>query len=241
MAITTIAICDDIREDALALHKQLEGMLPDVDIRLFDSNEQLIEMLEDKDSVCSAVFIGVNMPKRAGLETARIIRKKNLHVPLIIMSDSTEFYKEAFEVYAVDYIKKPVTEEALEHAMYPMKHQNGVRDRRTVHFRYRSQVYTIPYDQIVYISSSLHTVNFHLTNNKIVHCRGKLNDFNKQLETNTFLRCHQSFFVNMEKITAMKNDSFILGESIIPISRSYAREVRSRYKEYLKGMEKSNS
>ncbi|MEE0039582.1 MAG: LytTR family DNA-binding domain-containing protein, partial [Blautia sp.] len=48
-----------------------------------------------------------------------------------------------------------------------------------------------------------------------------MNDFEKQLDDGTFLRCHQSFIVNMERVTGAENDSFHIGEHVIPISRSY--------------------
>ena len=55
----------------------------------------------------------------------------------------------------------------------------------------------------------------------------------KQLENSTFLRCHQSFIVNMERITGAKTESFSIGENVIPISRSYNKTAHERYEEYL--------
>ena len=33
----------------------------------------------------------------------------------------------------------------------------------------------------------------------------------RQLDDGTFLRCHQSFIVNMERVTGAENDSFHIG------------------------------
>ena len=85
----------------------------------------------------------------------------------------------------------------------------------------------------MYISSSLHTVNFHLTNGKEFHCRGKLADFEHQLKNSHIIRCHQSFFVNMESIIGMKSNSIIMENMVIPISRTYMKEVQERYLQYL--------
>ena len=95
-------------------------------------------------------------------------------------------------------------------------------------------MYTVRYSQVSYITSSLHIVNFHKTDGSILQCRGKLKDFEKQLDDSTFLRCHQSFIVNMERVTGAENDSFHIGEHVIPISRSYNRNAHEKYDEYLK-------
>lgn len=47
------------------------------------------------------------------------------------------------------------------------------------------------------------------------------------------MRCHQSFIVNMERITGAKTESFSIGENVIPISRSYNKTAHERYEEYL--------
>lgn len=238
MTITTIAICDDVLEDAQLLRDHLQKILPGAEANLFSSGEQLIDSLEKKGNPYSAIFLDIHMPGRDGIETARTVRIHDLFVPIIFVSGSDEYYREAFDVFAFNYLKKPIERKALEHVLYPLMCKWGEKDERVLHFRYRSQVYTIRHNQVTYISSSLHTVNFHLVDGRVVHCRGKLSDFDDQLKNSTFLRCHQSFYVNMEEIDAMKNDSFTLKESIIPISRSYSREAHARYTQYLKERKK---
>lgn len=237
MTITTLAICDDALEDSHLLKDYLKKVLPEAEVKLFRGGEQLINELEKKGNIYNAIFLAIHMPGCNGIETAKTVRSYDLFVPIIFMSHSEEYYREAFDVYAFNYILKPIELKALEHILYPLKCKWGEKDERVLHFRYRSQVYTIRHNQITYISSSLHTVNFHMVDGRVIHCRGKLTDFAEQLENSTFLRCHQSFYVNMEEISAMKNDSFMLKESIIPISRSYSREAHAAYTRYLKERE----
>ena len=49
-----------------------------------------------------------------------------------------------------------------------------------------------------------------------------------------FVRCHQSFFVNLESVTGKVQDRFLLGDYEIPISRSCGKEANRRYDEFLK-------
>ena len=54
-----------------------------------------------------------------------------------------------------------------------------------------------------------------------------------QLKDSTFLRCHQSFFVNLSKTMGMKADGFIMKDITVPISRTYLKESQRQYREYL--------
>ena len=52
----------------------------------------------------------------------------------------------------------------------------------------------------------------------------------------TFVRCHQGYWVNLTRITAQSNNEFHLDNgSSIPMSRTYRRQARARFFAYLKG------
>ena len=80
-------------------------------------------------------------------------------------------------------------------------------------------------------------MTFHLTDGKKISCRARLGDFSGQLSDSSFLRCHQSFCINMEKVTSLKKNSFVVGQTEIPISRTYLKTARKKYKDYFGGAE----
>lgn len=234
MTMMTIAICDDMQADTRRLHKQLVQIVPGSEIRIFKSGELLLEELEKKRKPYDVIFVNMDSKKTDGLNTIRKIREREMSVAVIFMSRSDEYYRDAFDMFAYNYLLKPVTLEALEYVMEPLKKRlNADTDERMIHFQYRARVYTLRHSQVSYITSNLHIVNFHMTDGSTLQCRGKLKDFEKQLENSTFLRCHQSFIVNMERITGAKTESFSIGENVIPISRSYNKTAHERYEEYL--------
>lgn len=229
----TIAVCDDALEDANALARLVQETLPKAEIRIYTSGKSLLKIIESKGNPFHAIFLDIHMPEISGIETAEGIRKWDRTVPIIFVSCSDNYYREAFDVFAYQYILKPVERESVENVLSLLRERWGEDEEPSIHFRYRSQTYAIRHSQIRYISSSLHIVLFHLTDGRIVQCRGKLSDFTEQLENSSFVRCHQSFFVNMDAVTGMKTDCFILDDMIIPISRSFARDVQESYSAYL--------
>lgn len=229
----TIAICDPIGEDALLLERFLKKLLPEMRAEIFSTGEQLLEKLEKQADSFAAAFLEIELAGIGGIEVAKAIRRKDLLIPIIFTTNDNSYYREAFDVLAFQYLLKPVGHKKLEQVLRPLKIWWGEKTKSMLYFQYRSQIHTLELAQISYISSSLHTVNFHLINGETIHCRGKLNDFEEQLRNTDFLRCHQSFFVNMGEVTSMRVDCFKIKEEMIPISRSYAKEAQLRYKRYL--------
>jgi DNA-binding LytR/AlgR family response regulator len=233
MKHSKIAICDNNAEDALLLKKYLENILLETEVFVYYDPDCLLHVINRAGNPYDVVFLELQMEQMDGISVAREIRRKDLLVPIIFTTEDDTCYREAFEVFAFQYLLKPLSRKRVETALAPLRQRWNENDERAIHFRYRSQVHTIRHRQIVYLSSSLHTVNFHLTNGNIIQYRGKLDDFKEQLEDSNFLRCHQSFFVNMEYIEGMKADSFILKDAIIPISRSCSKRVQEEYGAFL--------
>ncbi len=228
-----IAVCDDVQEDAMLLTGYLKEIISEARVDIYEDGCEFIENFTRMEKVYDLIFLDVHMPKLNGIDTAKEIRKKDLFVPIIFVTVSDKFYREAYDIFAFNYLIKPLKKERLEYVLYLLMCKNPGKEERVLNFRYRSQVHTLKLSEIVYISSSLHTVNFYLKGGRSVHCRGKLIDFAEQLKDSTFLRCHQSFYVNMTEIISMKADSFQVKDGIIPISRSYAKQVQEAYRKYL--------
>ena len=87
-------------------------------------------------------------------------------------------------------------------------------------------------NEIWYLESSAHRTMIHTYENEQV-CHDKISDLEERMGE-TFVRCHQSFLVNMKYIRRVEHDRFKLenGEEI-PISKKRYMEARARYFQYL--------
>lgn len=226
----TVAVCDDAVQDLDILEKLIRQISPECEVIKYVKGEQLLQDLEKCKYQYDAVFLAICMKEKNGIDIGKGIRLVNEKIPIIFTSVSDRYYREAFDLYAFQYLLKPVTYMKVKTVLDHL----GVVEEPVVYFRYRARIYTMKYSEIRYISSSLHTVNFHLKDDKTLHCRGKLADFEDQLRGSNIIRCHQSFFVNLNSIVGMKSNNFILSDTSIPISRTYMKEAHNRYLEYLK-------
>lgn len=227
------AVCVSVESEAVWLQQQIAELLPGADIELFHSGAALLDTLEREENSFDLIILECHAGEIDGLHITEKIRQKDKLLPVIFISDTEEYYREAFDLFAFQYFLRPVTEAALRAALESVGVIWGRTAEHTLHFQYRSRIYTLKHSMITHISSSLHTVNFHLSDGRTAHCRGKLDDFAEQLENSSFLRCHQSFFVNLDYVVGMKNDSFVLADTEVPISRSHAKKAQEVFLRHL--------
>ena len=85
---------------------------------------------------------------------------------------------------------------------------------------------------IYYIESQKRVINIHYYDGFSTYYY-KLDEVEKKLKKN-FLRTHQSFIVNLDKVKKLVNDGLLLyGGTIVPISRSRYKDVVGTVSRYL--------
>lgn len=229
----TVAICGENTRDFLLLEEHVCTVVPDAVIVKYTKGELLVADLRENRNNFDIIFIDIDQKDGNGINLTEEIRRFNKQVPLVLISKEETYYRQAFDLFAMQYLLKPVTEKKIQQIFQMLDYSSNETDEKIVYFRYRSRIYTLKQKDIIYISSSLHTVNFHLEDGERVQCRGKLSDFEDQLKGGDLFRCHQSFYVNMKKTMGMKSDCFILADNVIPISRTYIKEAQELYQKYL--------
>lgn len=63
------------------------------------------------------VFLDVNMPQLQGIDAASIIQDRSPDTDVIFITAHAQYAIDAFEVYALDYVLKPIIPERLQHTM----------------------------------------------------------------------------------------------------------------------------
>lgn len=79
---------------------------------LFETGEQLLSYL--KEHPIDAVFLDIEMPGINGLQLSEKILDLNENIDIVFVTAFNQYAVEAFELQAIDYVMKPLTEERLE-------------------------------------------------------------------------------------------------------------------------------
>ncbi len=226
-----IAVCDDCMEDALSLKKYLGGH----EVGIYSGAESLLADIEKKKMQYDLYLLDIFMDDRSmdGIELAEKLREIQEEAFICFISSSNEFYREAYDLYAIQYLIKPVQEEALKNLLLKVQ-KNLARDsEKKLVYSWWGKDGAIPYGKIRYISSRGHTLSICCTDGNIQESTGKLNDLEHQVCGEIFMRCHQSFIVNMYHVEGISGMDLMIAGERIPVSRRYYDEIRKRYREVL--------
>ena len=114
-----IAAVDDERH-ALERFERMVSEIPGLELcGLFDSGEELLAYLSENE--LDAVFLDIEMPGVSGLQLSEQIQNMDEQLDIVFVTAFNRYALEAFEVQAVDYILKPLTEERLNKSIKRLK------------------------------------------------------------------------------------------------------------------------
>lgn len=221
-----IAVCDDNRQDACAIRDLLDGQ----DVKLYHDAESLLADVRQGGAEYDLYLLDIFMENSmSGLELAQELRSANEEVVLCFVSTSDDFYREAYDLYAIQYLIKPVNRETMQRLLDKVEQIFIKNKEKMLPYSWRRSSGAIPYGKILYISSRKHVLSIRCTDGRIQESMGKLNDLERQICGDTFLRCHQSFIVNIYYVESMGGSNLTIAGERIPVSRRYYAEVKKRY------------
>ena len=239
-----ILICDDTQSDLDVTYKYVTEYFKKKNITIktdcfTDCNIVLnsLEFLEDNSY--DIYFLDVVM-QHNGIHVAKEILKKIPNASIIFTTTSKEFAIDAFKVQAFDYILKPLDKvEFFDSIDRIMKKLNIKKNTWSIKTNDLSLI-TVNLEDIIFIESTNRRFEVHLSNDKIITSTTIRTKFIESipfnLNDNSFLLCHNSFIVNMNKIKGIKDLEFIMeNDELVPISKRMLKEVKEQYINYLVG------
>ena len=201
---------------------------------MYSDADSLLADIDNKRIQYDLYLLDIYMEESMnGLELARRLRKVQEEALICFISTSDDFYREAYDLYAVQYLIKPVKEESLKNLLRKVQKILDREGEKKLIYSWWGKNGLIPYGKICYISSRGHTLYIYCTDGKIQESTGKLNDLEHQVCDDILIRCHQSFIVNMYHVEGLSGTNLIVAGEQIPVSRRYYDKVKKRYREIL--------
>lgn len=232
-----VAICEDSRTDRDILQKIIEYLMKErglaFQIDLYEDGESLMNGYSNHP--CDLIFLDIMMGEIDGIETGRRIRALDPKVEIVYCTSSEDFAIAAYEIHAMGYLLKPYEPGRIGAVIdyyaqkHPQKNQNFIEVKS-----HRKSV-IIPYKDIIYMESDNKVVYIHTTTQGDVKVYNRLDVLEDEIKDERFLRCHQSYFVNMQYVAGLVDSDFIMiTDSMIPIRKSGRKLIVKRYEEFLK-------
>lgn len=237
----SIAVCEDNNEDMAYVRSAIHRTEMPCSVSEYPNAERLLWDVETGCKHFDIFLLDIYLPEINGVEAARRIRAKNENAPIIFISSSEEFYREAFDIYAFHYLIKPIDHDVFAGVLEKAVRITDSELNDNLKITYKGKSSVLKCSEIAYISSFNHTLCFHMRDGGEYTSYGKLDELAAQIKSELFIRCHKSFIVNLANVREMDSDGFRTNDDrYVPISRTYSAYAKDSYNKRLFGIFQDN-
>jgi DNA-binding LytR/AlgR family response regulator len=172
-----------------------------------------------RDNQIDLMFLDVEMPEMSGIE---FIKNVEVACQVIIVSSKKEYAVDAFEYNVTDYLLKPVQfaryMKAVEKArqIYENVKSEG---SNSLLIKQDSKLVKLDLSNIYYIEAFSDYVNIY-TKTARYTVLSTMKAIESKLPSADFMRVHRSYIVRLDKISTIEENTIVLNEKLIPVSRS---------------------
>ena len=213
------AVCDDDTAQRDTLSRYVIKWAADnnftISVTCFPSAEAfLFEYSDDKSY--DILLLDIEMGEMSGVQLAHNIRRGNKEAQIIFVTGYMEYIADGYEVEALHYLLKPVTEDklfaVLDRAVVKLK-----RNERVMILDLGDESVRVPLYEIRYAEVQRNYVTIYADNKYTI--KTTLNEIEKQLDDN-FYRTGRSYIVNLKYIRRVTKTEIYLSDGvIIPLPR----------------------
>ena len=210
------------------------------DAQIAEAGDAVEALRELAGSQYDVVFLDINLPGLNGIEATKVIAALPNAPQVVFVTADDSHAVDAFELAAVDYVVKPVSEARLARAVERVRAREApaasaagasVPLRVALEDGDRTRLVKVP--EIRYVQANGHVVTARIFDGDL-RWKGSLAECAARLEPCGFLRCHRAFLVNLERVVEVEpffGGAYLLrvddkARSEVPVSRNYLPAVR---------------
>ncbi len=229
----TIAICDDEKKICDYIENRTTEFLAkndlEAEVSVFYDGSELLKKCESNTQNFDIIFLDIKMKTLNGVECAKLLRDIGVNSLIVFITSSAEYVFSGYEVKAFRYILKTDLVNAFSRVFSECLLELKKLDTSFFTVKTSSSVKNIPLSDILYFESNKRLLNIH-TKNEVISFYEKLDNVENDLKEKDFIRTHQSYLVNAQKIKSVSKDSVLLVNGFsLPVSKSKATKVKDAY------------
>lgn len=207
-----IAVCDDELIHAEYIRSCLSTFPYISVICTTHSVKDIYDIVRSKK--VDAVFLDINIEGENGIQLAKNLRRYNNSLKIVFITASDTYYSDAFELYASDYLMKPIDldrlgttcsklKQDIQNLKYAKAYKENIK-KTLLTIEYNKETYFIDTEKIIFLTRQnnntiIYTIEDDYTTNK------SLSSLESKLPSLTFIRTHKSFVVNLKYVDKISN------------------------------------
>lgn len=184
------------------------------------------------------LFLDIQMPEITGLELLRALNKP----PMVVLTTAySEFALDGFALDVIDYLLKPITFERFVKAsnkaleLYQLRQSKGGHSAPTLPapkdylmLKANHRLEKVSFSEILYVEGLKEYISVYTTSQRIITLE-RLSHMEQLLPSQQFVRCHRSYIVSLQHVTAIEGNQLEINGKMIPIGLNYKDELLKRF------------
>ena len=230
-----IAICDDENGDISIVQILISDCLLnsgiEYELSTFRTARSFLLSVNKESYSPDILILDIVLDSASGIDIAKDLNHLLPHCQIIFISNYDDYVSEVYAVNHCYFIRKKEVTKHFRHAL--QKSINNLSLKQFISLRTEGEFRRLEVDSILYMERDLRRTHIHCIDKEFT-CYTKPDAIISGLNSSPFLRCHQSFWVNLGHVSVLRGSSFILDNgAIIPISRSQKQEAKNRWFSFL--------
>ena len=232
-----IAVIEDKKPHRDLLVHYLEewrrGQERSVTVEAFGSGESFWFRYEEERDY-DVLILDIQMPGINGMELARRVREADGDIVIVFATGVSDYLEEGYEVEALHYLVKPLSQEKLERSME--KALKRRRQERFVTVHGGEGILKISQERINYVEARGRGCCVgRVKVPEELEARESLSEMESLLEPEEFMKCHRSYLCRIGNIRRIDRGSVEFDDgSSIPVSRRLYQQVNRRFMAYFR-------
>lgn len=230
-----IAIVDDNVAEVDLLKRHIEKYIAKTnrDIRPVCYYSPALFLAEYR-SQFDLVILDIQMPEIDGLKVAEKIRRSDKSTMLVFITGMSQYAIAGYKVQAMDYILKPVAYYDFSYMLDNVFKRSENQKQVSIVINNKLGSSRIQVSDILYIEVQNHKLFIH-TRDGVVETWGALTTIETELPKLMFSRINSGVTVNLNAVIGVDNDSVVLPNEVLPLSRRKKKEFCSNLARYFGG------
>lgn len=175
------------------------------------------------------IWLDVEMPEQTGFDLLEQLPA----IPFVVLTTSkVEYAFDAFQYQVTDYLRKPITMPRFKVAVEKVLDMTRLGQTDTqpkhqeIYVRCDGRYIRLPFDAITHVENMGDYVKiFTISQTHVVHSTMK--SLEKKLGL-PFMRVHRSYIVHLDKIVDIEENTLVVQDKVIPVSRANKPELMNR-------------
>lgn len=210
-----------------------------------NAEQALFQLVEHYPNL---IFLDISMPGASGMELVKLMRKRDIDIPVVFISAYEKYAIEAIRCGIYDFILKPVNRHKLRKIIEKyqrtnskdlpaklMEVLNSIHEGSKIRINSRHSYILLDPKEIVHCSSDDGYTTIHLTNGKTEISNTSLTILEGKVENHNFYRLGRSHLINQNYIRSVNKST----NKCILCSNGFSWEIPSSHKSIKEFLENS--